>query len=76
MTNLKCPILIAAAINLICCQPPAVQQLMLGENACNDGCYEPALEYCQKAIEIKPNHAQAYYLMGSVYAELENKGYD
>jgi tetratricopeptide (TPR) repeat protein len=29
--------------------------------------YDKAIDYCQKAIDISPKHAEAYYFMGNAY---------
>jgi tetratricopeptide (TPR) repeat protein len=51
-----------------------------GNNARENRFYELSIEYFQKAIELDPNHAEAYYNMGNAYyrmgvdtnSELEN----
>jgi tetratricopeptide (TPR) repeat protein len=43
-----------------------------GRNAQENGFNELAIEYYQKATDINPNHAKAYYNMGNAYYELRN----
>jgi superkiller protein 3 len=43
-----------------------------GDNAIENGFYELAIEYYQKAIAIDPNYAAAYYKMGNAYGNLGN----
>ena len=42
-----------------------------GESFLSDNCYDEALAEFQKAIDIKPNHARAYFGRGHVYRRTE-----
>lgn len=61
----------AAAITFAGCKN-AEEYFMEGNNAQENGSYELAIEYYQKAIVIDPDHADAYFNMGVAYNDLEN----